>query len=150
MEADWLRTQSYQHLKSIVSAINDLSLGLKLAQRGATTPDRERATSAAREQLASFLKALEPLTVQARCHADQPVVGASPGVRELAEAIAQIQRGNSVRHGRLRAERIEEIRALLGTDDPAGQRRLLDYLGEFRTLLQHRADIDAEQIVGDL
>jgi hypothetical protein len=149
MQPDWVIAQGYQHSQTVVAAINDLMLGLKLKQRGVTSPRRERNTAAAREELRTFLGALENLAEQAEASADRPLVGATPSLCALAETLAEAYRRDSARPVGLRAERIGEIRMLLEAADPADQERLLAYLSNLRRLLEEWAEEEAGHIIAE-
>jgi hypothetical protein len=147
MQSDWITAQSYQHSQSIVAAINDLLLGLKLSQRGIKTPERDQVIGEARQRLQAFFSAFENLAEQAELSVDKPLVGAMPSLCALAERLASSRRGSSPHLMRLRAEPIREVRLLLEADDLASQGRLLAYLSDLRTLLEEHAEDEAARII---
>jgi hypothetical protein len=147
MQPDWTAAQSYQHSQSIVTAINDFILGLKLNQRGISGPQREQAIGAAKDRLCSFLSAIENLAEQADGSTDKPLVGATPSLCALAQTLAEARRGKSVRFVRLRTERIGEIRSLLEAKDPASQERLFAYLSDLRAFLEDSAEEEVRRII---
>jgi hypothetical protein len=149
MQPDWAIAQGYQHSQTVVAAINDLMLGLKLKRRGITSPQREGNIAAAREELRTFLGALENLAEQAETSADRPLVGATPSLCALAETLAEACRRDSARPVGLRAERIGEIRMLLEAADPSDQERLLAYLSDLRILLEEWAEEEAGHIIAE-
>ncbi len=150
MQPDWVTAQSYQHSQSIIVAINDFSLGAKLARRGIRTREREHAVEAAREVIRFFLNQIEVLAEQAETATDKPLIGAAPNLCALAKTFVQARRGRSPNLPRLRDERIGEIRSLLDSDDPANQERLLGYLAELRALLEEHIEAEAGEIMGEL
>jgi hypothetical protein len=150
MQPDWLAAQNYQQAQTIVAAINDLSIGLKLGRRGVRSPERERATATARHVLRSFLDNFQALTEQAESAADKPLVGTAPALSALARTFAEVRKGSLPRLHHLCEERIDEIRSFLDSEDAAGQDRLLVYLAELRILLEQQIDVEVGRIMGEL
>jgi hypothetical protein len=150
MQPDWLAAQSYQEAQTIVAAINDLSIGLKLNRRGIRSADQDCAITAARDVLRSFFDTFRTLVEQAESTADKPLVGTAPGLSALVRTIAEVRRGSSPRLHRLREERVDGIRSLLDAEDAESQDRLLEYLCDLRILLEEQIDAEVGRIMGEL
>jgi hypothetical protein len=150
MQPDWLAAQNYQQARTIVAAINDFSIGIKLNRRGIRGEERDRTVAAARNVLRSFLDTLQVLAEQAEHTADKPLVGTAPGLSALVRTFAEVRRGGLPALHRLRDERVDAIRSLLDSEDAANQDRLLDYLGELRILLEEQIVAEVGRIMGEL
>lgn len=149
MSTEWLAVRSFRHIQDLLSAINTLSIHIKLVQ--AAVPDKGRVEHAAsaRQTLLSFLKELENVVRGAEQANGQPVIGADPRLRELARSFVRA-RGERKRFcSILFRDSISQMEALLHSDRTEDLLSLLQCLSELRMLLEEHLPADTQQLLGE-
>jgi hypothetical protein len=149
MSIEWLTVQSFQHSQDLLSAINALSIHLKLISAGLNDHNREQLVEEAREKLVSFLEELEPLVTEAENAKGKPVVGANPRLRQLAKRFVAAKRNRFRYHSILFRETPNRVKQLLSSRDQEDRQLVLDCLEELRMLVEEHVHIDTEQVLGE-
>ena len=148
METDWVTAQGFELSQSLIAAINDLAISIKLANRHKEAERHLKAALAARARLAEFLSDIEPLAERAESSDPGPLLGAAPAVSALTRQIVGRHVGERGELRGLAVARIREMRQLLAATSDDERARLLEYLSELRTLLERHIQASAEQIIG--
>jgi hypothetical protein len=149
MSTEWLAVRSFRHIQDLLSAINTLSIHIKLVQ--AAIPDNGRAKQAerARQTLISFLEKLENVVRGAEQTNGQPVIGADPRLRELARSFVRARGERKRFRSTLFRDSISQMEALLQSERPKDLPSLLQCLGELRILLEEHLPADTHQLLGE-
>jgi hypothetical protein len=150
MRAQWLTVQSFQHGQELLSAINALSIHLKLGAEGITDEARAKEADEARIKLSSFLDELEKLVEESDRGKVGPVLGKDPRTRQLAESFVEARRERARFRSVLFRGDIPSARRLLHSEAEADRGPLLQCLREMRFLIQEHVQADATQIMGQV
>lgn len=150
MRAQWLTVQSFQHGQDLLSAINALSMHLKLMAEGVSDEGRVKEADEARSKLASFLDELEKLVGKSNRNKASPVLGKDPRTRQLAESFMEARRERARFRSVLFRGDIPHARRLLYSDAEEDREPLLRCLQELRLLVQEHVQADATQIMGQV
>lgn len=150
MRAQWLTVQSFQHGQDLLSAINALSMHLKLTEEGVSDERRAKEAEEARGKLASFLDELEKLVGESDRGKASPVLGKDPRTRQLAESFMEARRERARFRSVLFRDDIPRARRLLYSDAEEDREPLLRCLQELRLLVQEHVQADATQIMGQV
>jgi hypothetical protein len=149
MSVQWVAVQSFQHSQDLLTAINALSIHLKLAQAGIIDTARHARAEEARATLRSFLAELEPIITEVEGGAASPVLGADPRLRELARSFATARRSPQWFHSALFRDTFNRVRQLLDSHRPEDREPLLECLNELRVLIEEHIHTDTEQVLGE-
>jgi hypothetical protein len=150
MRAQWLTVQSFQHGQDLLSAINALSMHLKLRAEGIPDDGRAKEADEARIKLSSFLDELEKLIEESERGKIGPVLGKDPRTRQLAESFVEARRERTRFRSVLFRGDISRARRLLHSEAEADRGPLLQCLQEMRFLIQEHVQADATQIMGQV
>jgi hypothetical protein len=150
MRAQWLTVQSFQYGQELLSAINALSIHLKLGAEGIIDEARAKDADEARIKLSSFLDELEELVEGSRRGKMGPVLGKDPRTRQLAESFLEAKRERTRFRSVLFRGDIPSTRRLLLSEAEADRGPLLQCLQEMRFLIQEHVQADATQIMGQV
>lgn len=150
MRAQWLTVQSFQHGQDLLSAINALSMHLKLTAEGVSDEGRAKEADEARGKLASFLDELEELVGESDRVKASPVLGKDPRTRQLAESFMEARRERASFQSVLFRGDIPRARRLLYSEAEEDREPLLRCLQELRLLVQEHVQADATQIMGQV
>lgn len=149
MRAQWLTVQSFQYGQELLSAINALSMHIKLKAEGIYEEERAIEAEEAREKLASFLDNLEKLVGESD-RKMRPVLGKDPRTRQLAQSFVEASRERTRFRSVLFRGDISRARQLLYSDKEEDREPLLRCLQELRFLIQEHVQADATQIMGQV
>jgi len=148
MSTHWLNIQSFQQSQELLSAINTLSIHLKLTDKGYPDTNRKEAAEQARETLVTFFQKLDKIVQDIEYGHRKPVLGVDARLRHLAENYVQ------ARHGQFRSSFLElplsQVRDLFYSERPEDRREVLTILAAFRELLEEHVSVDAKQLLGDI
>ena len=150
MSTHWLNIQSFQQSQELLSAINTLSIHLKLTDKGYPDTNRKEAAEQARETLVAFFKKLDKIVQDIEYGHRKPVLGVDARLRHLAENYVQAKRT----HGQFRSSFLElplsQVRELFYSECAEDRRELLTVLAAFRELLEEHISVDAKLLLGDI
>lgn len=148
MNSDWMAIQSFHRNQELLTAINELSIHLKLEEAGiADTQQNERA-QAAKERLVDFFKRLEPLLETAEQNNRQPMTGADARLRQLAQRLADARRVSRKGSSPLFRNSLTKMIELLQSEKSEDRPSLLRCLRDMRQLLDEHLEKDTRALVG--
>src|ERR1051325_1583215 len=148
MNSDWMAIQSFHRNLELLTAINDLSIHLKLEEAGiADTQQTERA-EAAKERLMDFLKRLQPLLETAERNSRQPMTGADARLRQWARRLAEARRVSRKGSSPLLRNSFTKMIELLQSEKSENRPSLLLCLRDMRQLLDEHLETDTRALVG--
>ncbi|WP_036488543.1 hypothetical protein [Myxosarcina sp. GI1] len=166
MSTKWLAIQSFQYDRSLIAAINTLSIQLKLELAGITNLEKARLAEEARTTLYSFLEKLESLIGDSEPVSINPLIGTSHGLRQLAQRFVSAKNARSEFHSVLfqQASRISrgnlgisslqstlsQTKVLLHSEIAEDKKALISCLQELRRLVEEHINLDTETILGEV
>ena len=138
--------QSFQENQNLISAINTLSIHMKLKTAGHSDLNRKEAIQKSREELCAFLKELNP-QVQCAEVDNQPLLGVNPRRRQFVRHLIAAKYNSRISSPFL-LNKLEESSQLLYSDVEADKRAILLFLKELRMLLEEHIASDTEILIG--
>lgn len=149
MSVQWLSVQSFQHSQDILSAINALSIHLKLSAAGVSDEARAEQARQARASLAAFLEELEPVITETESSGNVPVIGANPRLRQLAKSFVSAKHNRYRFHSELFRSTPSRLKQLLASSKAEERESLLECLAELRVLVEEHVHTDTERVLGE-
>ena len=138
--------QSFQENQNLISAINTLSIHIKLEMAGHSDMNREKAIPEAKEMLRLFLIELEPQVQRAEEAEKKPLLGVDARRRQL------IKNFTAARRNRIRSPfllgKLSDAAQLLYSDKTTDKQDILLFLQELRMLLEEHIASDTEILIG--
>ena len=150
MSTQWLNIQSFQHSQNLLSAINTLSIHLKLQLSGEPDEKRQKAAAKARENLLLFLKELDKVVQKMEAKGMKPVLGIDARIRELAKNFINAKRDRHRFQSALSQGSPAEIQELIRSDKREDKQTLLAVLHELRVLLEEHVHVDTTRLLGEV
>ena len=166
MSTKWLAIQSFQYDRSLITAINTLSIQIKLELAGISGSEKIESgttrmphplhkpdnwsTEKARQTLSSFLDILETLTNNSELAPVSPLTGKNQRLRQLAENFALARNNNSEFDSILFRETLSKTKSLLNSELKEDKEALLLCLQELRKLIEEHIYLDTETILGEV
>jgi hypothetical protein len=150
MSVQWLAVQSFQHNQDLLSAINKLSIHLRLQLEGNNDTERGEEANKAREILSSFLRELETLVKDKEGGESVPVLGANPRLRQLARSFMNAKHDRRRFHSSLFRNGAGCFQRLLESNAKEEQQALLESLEDLRLLVEEHMHVDAERVLGEI
>ena len=151
MKHEWLTTSSFERSQGILSAINMLSIHVKLRMAGVNEPDTEAEGRHAKEKetLLDFLSHLQKLIQDAEGDDAGIVTGGDPRFGELAKRY--LSRKQRFAQQSVAYElSIERLRELIQQDDAKELLMLIRYLRDLRELIEEHAHADVVALLGEI
>jgi hypothetical protein len=146
MSEEWLDIQSFFADRDVLTAINDLSIAIKLELAKIDDSERVQRAAKARDTLRQFLFRLNEVESAAE---DEIVSGMDPRFKELTDAYATARRdGANFRSILMRAGAASTL-SLLDTTDARAKRELLDCLADLRRVVSRHQQTDISAIFED-
>lgn len=147
MTSEWLTAESFERNHRLLSAINTLSIQAKLARAGVTDAPDIGNVAEAQEELRHFLGRMGPLVHDVETNREAPLLGADSRLSSLVRQYATTRkRPASVLH----KLPIERVAALLGSQRPNDQDRLIEYLAALRQLVEQHTHADVVGLLGEI
>ncbi len=146
----WLAIQSFQQSQDLLSAINTLSIHIKLQLANIPDEKRTEAAKGAQEILASFLEGLDTLVKEAEQGETKPLVGTDSRLRQLAKSYITARHDRHQFRSLLFRSSPSDMLKLLHSNAKEAQQSLLQCLEELRVLLEEHIHIDARRILGEI
>jgi hypothetical protein len=150
VSTQWLTVQSFQHNQDLLTAINKLSIHLRLQLEGHKDAVRIEETNKAREILSSFFRELETIVNDTERGEGMPVLGTNPRLRQLARSFVIAKRNRRRFRSRLFQKGPAHFQQLLQVDRREDYPVLLESLQELRFLLEEHMHLDAERVLGEI
>ena len=149
MSTQWLAAQSFQQSQDLLTALNTLSIHLKLRLAGIPDEERGREARQARQTLGAFFQALHTLLQEAQQGEMKPLVGVDSRRRQFVKNFIEAKRNRRQFHSALFQHTPSRVEQLLSSDAEEDQHALLQCLRELRTLLEEHVSEDTAQILED-
>ncbi len=149
MSTEWLAIQSFQHDQDVLTAINTLSIHIKLELAGFLDDKRTEVANEARSKLSSFLKELETIVPEPGQTVAEPVLGTDPRLRQLAKNFTAAKRDRSRFRSILFRDTLSHAQQLLYSNEKADQELLIKCLEELRMLVEEHIYADTVRILGE-
>lgn len=147
MSSEWLTAESFERNHRLLSAINTLSIQVKLARSGVNEMPDIGNVSEAQEELRHFLTRMGPLVHDVEMNQQAPLLGADARLSSLVRQYATTRkRSASVLH----KLPIEQVARLIGSDRPADQERLIEYLTALRQVVEQHTHADVVGLLGEV
>lgn len=150
MSTQWLTVQSFQHNQDLLTAINKLSIHLRLQLEGHKDAKRIEETNKAREILSSFFRELETIVNDTERGEGMPVLGTNPRLRQLARNFVTAKRNRRRFRSPLFQKGPAHFQQLLQVERREDYPVLLESLQELRVLLEEHMHLDAERVLGEI
>lgn len=138
--------QSFQENQKFISAINTLSIHIKLKMAGHSDLNRKEAIPGARGKLCAFLTELNS-QVQCAEVDNKPLLGVDPRRRQFVRHLIAAKNSSRISSPFL-LNKLEESSQLLHSDVEADKQAILLFLEELRMLLEEHIASDTEILLG--
>ena len=138
--------QSFQENQNLISAINTLSIHIKLKAAGHSDLNKEAAIQKSREKLCAFLKELNPQVQRAEVN-NKPLLGVDPRRRQFVRHLIAAKHNSRISSPFL-LNKLEESRQFLHSDVEADKQAILLFLEELGMLLEEHITSDTEILLG--
>lgn len=150
MSTKWLAIQSFQYDRSLIAAINTLSIHLKLELAGISNVEKAKEVNEARNTLSFFLEKFESLTSNLELANTNPLTGTNQGLRQLAQKFVSAKNNPSEFNSMLSQTTMSQIKVLLRSEITEDKEVLILYLQGLRRLIEEHIDLDTETIFGEV
>lgn len=138
--------QSFHENQNLISAINTLSIHIKLKRAGHSDLNREKDIQKATEDLCAFLKELNP-QVQCVEVENQPLLGVDPRRWQFVKHLISAKHSCRIHSPSLLGDLSEGVQFLY-SDAEADKQTILLFLKELRMLLEEHIAGDTEVLFG--
>ena len=139
--------QSFQEIQNLISAINTLSIHIKLEMAGHSDLNREKDIPKATEDLCAFLKELNPQVQRAEVE-NNPLLGVDARRRQFVRHLIAAKQNYRIRSPFLLGKLSEGVQ-LLRSDAETDKQDILIFLEELRMLLEEHIGSDVQQLFGN-
>ena len=146
MNSQWRAVQSFHENQNLISAINTLSIRIKLEMSGHSDLNRDEDIRKAKEELGAFLTELNPQVKRAEVE-NEPLLGVDPRRRQFVRLMIAAKQTHRIRSPFLRGKLSEGIQ-LLCSNTEADKEAILLFLEELRMLLEEHIANDTEILLG--
>lgn len=146
INSQWRAVQSFQENQNLISAINTLSIHIKLKMAGHSDLNEEETIQKAREELCSFLTELNPQVQRAEIE-NKPLLGVDPRRRKFVRHLIAAKKNYRIRSPFLLGKLSEGVQ-LLHSDAETDKQDILIFLEELRMLLEEHIGSDVQQLFG--
>lgn len=148
IKSQWRAAQSFQENQDLISAINTLSIHIKLEMAGHNDLNSAETIQQAREDLYAFLMDLNPQISRAETER-APLLGVDPRRRQFIKRLIDAKQNSRLRSPFL-SDKLPEGAQLLYAGEEGKETEVLLFLEELRMLLEEHIGTDVEQLFGGL
>lgn len=146
MNSQWRAVQSFRENQNLISAINTLSIHIKLEMAGHSDLNREKDRRKATEDLCAFLTELNPQVQRAEVE-NKPLLGVDPRRRQFVRHLITAKQNYRICSPFL-LDKLSEGVQLLRSYAKADKQDILLFLEELRMLLEEHIGSDVQQLFG--
>jgi hypothetical protein len=148
MSSEWLTAESFERNQRLLSAINTISINVKLAKENIAYAREVDDIADAKSELRSFLGRVEPLLRSVEVDRSAPILGTDQRMSLLVHQFASTrkQRPSSV----LSTLPMEQVSNLLDSERSSDQNKLIEYLRALRQLVEQHTHADVVALLGEL
>lgn len=148
MNSQWRAVQSFQENQNLISAINTLSIHIKLEMAGHSDFNKADTISQAREKLCAFLAELDTQVQRVEVE-NVPLLGVDPRRRQFVNHLIDAKNSYRISSPFL-LEKLSDGQQLLYSDTEKDKKEVLCLLDELRMLLEEHLGSDVEQLFGGM
>lgn len=148
MSSTWLAAQSFRQMHALLSAINVVSLQIKLQLLQLNGPVEKDEYEMSVQTLQNFANGLQQLLADSETREDRVILGANPRMRRFVSQFI-IEQKKAGHDNALHDFPLEQFPELLTATDRAQQLRLLEYLDQLRSLVEQHVYDDNLRIFGE-
>lgn len=149
MSVEWLAAGSFERTHEVISAINRISIDAKLELSGTHASHSTHDVEEAKISLKSFLSRFEGFVREVEANQKAPVLGADPRMGLLARRFVA-EKTQRVHNSKLYKAPIDEVVALIDSNNSADRLALVEALRDLRSLLEQHAHADIVGILGEV
>lgn len=149
MSNEWLAVQSFQRSQELLSAVNALSIHIKLNAAGASDEVRRLRSEDARARLQEFVVTMRNVIGDTENEDSRPLLGANPRLRQLAKSFITAKRNRHRFRSALFRGTLARAEELIGSHKGEDEQALLLCLDELRVLLSEHIHKDTEKVLGE-
>ena len=146
INSQWRVVQSFQENQNLISAINTLSIHIKLEMARHSDLNAGEDIQKAREKLCVFLKELNS-QVQCAEVENKPLLGVDPRRRQFVKHLIAAKQSDRI-HSPIFQGKLSEGVQLLHSKAEADKQAILLFLDELRMLLEEHIGSDVQQLFG--
>jgi len=150
MSTQWLSIQSFQQSQDFLSALNTLSIHLKLKLAGIEDNKRTQSSIKAKEKISSFLKILEEVVCRFEQAKAEPLTGIDPRLQQLAKKFVYAKQNESLFKSFPFSNPLKQLVELLDTTKEEEQKILIELLAELRNLFEEHIFSDMTQVLKEI
>jgi hypothetical protein len=150
MSTQWLAFQNFKQSQDLISAINTLSIHLKLKLLNVNDEARIQAVEKAKTVLSAFLKTLDTVVDRVEQSKSKPLTGVEPRLHELANRFVMAKHKRNQFRSVLFSRSPADVEKMLHSNEIEDQKHLIKSLTDLRTLLEENLYNDTVQIIGEL
>lgn len=148
MNSQWRAIQSFQENQNLISAINTLSIHIKLEMAGHSDFNKADTVSQAREKLCTFLAELDTQVQRVEVE-NVPLLGVDPRRRQFVNHLIDAKNSYRISSPFL-LEKLSGGQHLLYSDTEKDKKEVLCLLDDLRMLLEEHLGSDVEQLFGGM
>ncbi|MYF99909.1 hypothetical protein F4212_12390 [Candidatus Poribacteria bacterium] len=148
MNSQWRAVQSFQENQNLISAINTLSIHIKLEMAGHFDLNKADTVSKAKDKLCAFLAELDS-QIQCVEAENVPLLGVDPRRRQFVKHLIDAKNSYRINSPYL-LEKLSDVQQLLYSDTEKDKKHTLCLLDELRMLLEEHLGSDVEQLFGGM
>jgi hypothetical protein len=149
MSDAWIIAESFERTHQLISAINTVSIHMKLKLAGHSDDERVAEADASREVVRRFLSSLATLIPELEENPNAPLPGYAPRVGLFARRFVQERHRNPTRSPLLSLP-VDQFASLLDADAEQDQRSVIEGLGTLREMLEQHHHSEATGVLGEL
>lgn len=146
INSKWRTVQSFQENQNLISAINTLSIHIKLEMAGYSDLNRVEAVPKAKKELCEFLTELDSQVQRAEVE-NKPLLGVDPRRRQFVKHLIAAKQSNRIHSPFLLNDLLEGVQ-LLHSDAETVKQDILNFLEELQMLLEEHIGSDVQQLFG--
>ncbi|MCY4554012.1 MAG: hypothetical protein OXC79_10085 [Candidatus Poribacteria bacterium] len=147
MNSQWRAVQSFQESQNLISAINILSIHIKLEMAGRSDLNSAKTVAEAKETLKTFFEELDVIVKRAEKAGTKPLLGVDARRRQFVRNFIDAKRNYGIQSPPLRGK-LSDITQLIYSDKKADKQNILLVLEELRMLVEEHIASDVQQLFG--
>ena len=147
MNSQWRAVQSFQESQNLISAINILSIHIKLEMAGRSDLDGAKTVAEAKDTLNTFFKELDAMVERAEKTGNKPLLGVDMRRRQFVRNFIDAKRNYGIQSTPLLGK-LSDVAQLIYSDKDADKQDILLVLEELRKLIEEHIASDVQQLFG--
>ena len=148
MKPQELAVQSFHENQKLLSAVNTLSIHIKLETEERFNLNDEKVVANAKDELCSFFTELERQVQDAEI-GNQSLLGIDQRRQQFIRNFVEARRSDRIQSPFLR-DKLSGVIQILHSDQKADKQIILSILAELRTLIEEHLESDVSQLLGGI